>query len=406
MRNLSILIGASVMLSLSMGMRQSLGLFVAPAAHDLGMGTAEFTLAIAVQNIVWGLTQPFVGAAADLLGSRPVMLAGAALYAAGLLVTIQAGGALAVTLGSGVLIGVALSCTAAGIAMSVTARAVDEASRSLVLGIVSAVGSIGTFVAAPLAQGLIDSHGWQPALGSFVALALLMIPAAWLAGRIDRISPQGAVQAARTTLRETIAGAARHRGYLVMATAFFVCGLQLVFLTTHLPTYLAMCGLDPMLGAQAIAVLGGFNVLGSYLFGWLGGRYPKHVLLGTIYILRSVCIGVYVATPPGTTSTLLFAAAIGMLWLGVVPLVNGLVAEMFGVRFMATLTGIAFFSHQLGSFVGAWGGGLVLDALGSYDRAWQFGVAIGLVAGIAQIAAGSTGGRGRGRRSWLAARPA
>jgi predicted MFS family arabinose efflux permease len=173
-----------------------------------------------------------------------------------------------------------------------------------------------------------------------------------------------------------------------MSLAFFVCGLQLVFLTTHLPTYLAICGMDPMLGAEALATIGAFNVVGSYLFGWLGGRYPKHLLLGLVYVLRSLFIAAYFALPPSAASTLAFAAAMGTLWLGVVPLVNGLVAEMFGIGFMATLTGVAFFSHQVGSFLGAWGGGLLYDALGSYTLAWELGVAIGLVAGAAQMLLG------------------
>ena len=375
------------MLSLSMGMRQSLGLFVAPASRELGIGTADFAFAIAVQNIVWGLAQPLVGALADSLGCRAVMLAGAVLYGAGLLWTMQATGVFGITMGSGVLVGMALACTAAGLAMSVTARAVPAGSRSLALGVVSALGSIGTFVAAPLAQGLIVRDGWQAGLGGFVALAAVMIPAAFVAGNVDRLPAEAAGMQART-MREVVGAAARSRRYLVMSGAFFVCGLQLVFLTTHLPTYLAICGLDPMLSAKAIAVLGGFNVVGSWLFGWLGGRYPKHVLLGLIYLLRSAFIAIYFALPATEASTLLFAAAIGLLWLGVIPLVNGLVAETFGVHFMATLAGIAFLSHQLGSFVGAWGGGLVLDMLGSYQRAWQFGVAVGLAAGVVQIAAG------------------
>ena len=164
-----------------------------------------------------------------------------------------------------------------------------------------------------------------------------------------------------------------------------MCGLQLVFLTTHLPTYLALCGLDPMLSAQALATIGMFNVAGSYLFGWLGGIYPKQVLLGLVYILRSLAIAAYFMAPASPFSTLAFAAAMGTLWLGVIPLVNGLVAQIFGLRYMATLTGIAFFSHQVGSFLGAWGGGLLYDALGSYDRAWQSAVVVGLIAGIAQI---------------------
>jgi predicted MFS family arabinose efflux permease len=170
-----------------------------------------------------------------------------------------------------------------------------------------------------------------------------------------------------------------------MSAAFFVCGLQLVFLTTHLPTFLANCGQDPMLSAQALATIGGFNVAGCYLLGWLGGRFPKHILLGIVYLLRSLAITAYFLLPVSPASTLVFAAIMGTLWLGVAPLVNGLVAQIFGLRYMATLTGIAFLSHQVGSFLGAWGGGLLYDALGSYDLAWQLGVAIGLIAGVAQL---------------------
>ncbi len=187
------------------------------------------------------------------------------------------------------------------------------------------------------------------------------------------------------TLSAVLRGAARHRGYVTMSAAFFVCGLQLVFLTTHLPTYLAICGQDPMLGAQALATIGMFNVAGCYLLGWLGGRYPKHILLGLVYVLRSIAITAYFILPPSPSTTLLFAGVMGLLWLGVAPLVQGLVAQMFGLRFMATLSGVAFFSHQLGSFLGAWGGGLIYDTFGSYDHAWQLGVVIGLIAGFAQM---------------------
>jgi predicted MFS family arabinose efflux permease len=381
---LSILIGASVMLSLTMGMRQSLGLFMGPITRDLGITAADFTFAIAIQNITWGLTQPFFGAAADRWGHRPIMLLGAIVYAAGLYLTMIATGAMALTIGSGLLIGVALSCGGASLAMSASARAVPERARSLVLGIVSAAGSLGTVLAAPMAQSLIVAYGWHFALVGFLGLAAAMLPACFLAGGVDRI-PSAPARRGEATLGGVLREAARHRGFLVMTAAYFVCGLQLVFLTTHLPTYLAICGMDPMLSAEALSVIGFFNVLGSWLFGWLGGRYPKHVLLGLIYIVRSAALAIYFALPATPATTLLFAATMGTLWLGVVPLVSGLVAHMFGVRFMATLTGVAFLSHQIGSFLGAWGGGLIFDALGSYDRAWQIGVAIGLLAGAAQI---------------------
>ena len=383
-QTLSILTGASVMLSLAMGMRQSLGLFLDPITRDLGISAADFTFALAIQNIVWGVTQPFIGALADRWGCRLVAVGGTLIYAAGLGLTMVATGPLALTLGSGVLIGVALSCTAASIAMTASARAVSPASRSLVLGIVSGAGSIGTFVAAPLAQSMIAGGSWQLALAAFIGLAAAMLPAAFLAGGADRID-HPVERGTAPSMSAALAEAFGHTGYLIMAAAFFVCGLQLVFITTHLPNYLSSCGFDPMLGAQTLAVIGAFNILGSYLFGWLGGRYPKHLLLGLCYILRSLIITAYFMLPVSEASTLLFGAGMGLLWLGVVPLVNGLVAQIFGLTFMGMLSGIAFFSHQVGSFLGAWGGGLIYDALGSYDLAWKSAVAIGLIAGVSQL---------------------
>jgi predicted MFS family arabinose efflux permease len=297
-------------------------------------------------------------------------------------------GRMSFTLGAGVLIGIALSCSASNLGMTACARAVSPASRSLVLGATSAVGSVGTFFAAPMAQTLIASHGWQVALIAFIVLAAAMLPAAFFTGVVDQVHPPTSREAHDPnvpSLRAVLHDAVRHRGYVTMSAAFFVCGLQLVFLTTHLPTYLALCGQDPMLSAKALATIGLFNVFGCYLIGWLGGRYPKHVLLGLVYVLRSLALTVYFMVPATPSSTLVFAAVMGLLWLGVAPLVQGLVAQMFGLRYMATLTGLAFFNHQIGSFLGAWGGGLILDSFGSYDVAWRFGVAVGLVAGVAQM---------------------
>ncbi|UCE30395.1 MAG: MFS transporter [Burkholderiales bacterium] len=381
----SILLGASLMLSLSMGMRQSMGLFLQPVTQGLGVTAADFTLALAVQNVVWGVTQPFVGALADRWSMRWVGVAGTLVYALGLLVTMLAESATTLVIGAGLLVGLALSCTTSSLAMAAASRAVSVERRSLVLGIVSAAGSVGTLVAAPMAQSLIAAHGWQFAMAGFIALAAAMLPAALLSGRADRIATAYSGHEVALTMRDALGEAFGHRGYLTMAAAFFVCGLQLVFLTNHLPNYLAICGMDPMLGAQTLAVIGAINVIGSYLCGWLGGRYPKHLLLGGIYILRSLTLAAYFIMPPSTASTLLFGAAMGMLWLGVVPLINGLVAQIFGLRFMATLTGIAFFSHQVGSFLGGWGGGLIYTSLGSYDLAWKSAVAIGMVAGAAQM---------------------
>jgi predicted MFS family arabinose efflux permease len=295
-----------------------------------------------------------------------------------------AGGATALIV-SGGLIGVALSCTASSLGLTAAARAVPEARRSKMLGVVAAVGSLGTFVVPLATQALLTHQAWQIAVLFFLILAIAMLPAGFWAGSADRL-PGGA--GPRTTMRVVLGEAARNRPFLVMSGAYFVCGLNLIFLATHLPTYLAICGQDPMLSAEALAVIGGTNCIGSLAAGWLGGRYPKHILLGLLYILRAIVFTAYFAMPPTPASTLVFAAAMGMLWLSVAPLVSGLVAEMFGTRYMATLLGIAFVMHQVGSSLGAWGGGLIFDALGSYDRAWQLGVLIGFGAGIVQIVAG------------------
>lgn len=380
-----ILAGSAVMLGLSMGMRQSLGLFLLPMSRDLGVTAADFTLAVAIQNAAWGLAQPFAGALADRFGCRPPMVGGALIYAAAVVIMLVASG-LEGLLVAGLLIGIALACTASSLAMAASARAVPEQRRSTVLGIVSAAGSLGTLLVAPLAQQLIGGIGWRAAMLFYVVLAAVMVPAAWAAGGSDRLAREE--NTAGATFGQVLATAMHNRPFLVMSGAYFVCGLNLVFLTTHLPTYLAICGLDPMLGATALAVIGGFNVVGSYLFGWLGGRYPKHAVLGALYILRSAVLTAYFVMPPTPTSTLLFAASMGLLWLGVIPLTSGLVAELFGTRYMATLLGISFMVHQAGSFLGAWGGGVIYTALGSYDRAWQFGVLVSLIAGLVQIAAG------------------
>src|SRR5215207_1673994 len=379
-----ILAGASVLLSLGMGLRQSLGLFLTPVTRVLAITAAEFTLSIAVQNIVWGLSQAPVGAIADRFGLRATMLAGAVLYVAGLGVMAAAGGTTELLV-SGALIGIALSCTASSLAMTACARAVPEHRRSKMLGVVAAVGSLGTLMVPLVTQTLLANHAWQIGALFLVVLAAAMLPAGYLAGGVDRLPVLGG---SKVSMREMVGQAMRHRQFLVMSGAYFVCGLNLVFLATHLPAYLALCGQDPMLSAQAIAVIGGVNCLGSLAAGWLGARYPKHVLLGLLYILRAFVFTAYFMLPPTPATTLLFAAAMGMLWLSVAPLVSGMVAEMFGTRYMATLLGMAFVMHQVGSSLGAWGGGLIFDLSGSYDWAWKIGVLIGFMAGVVQILAG------------------
>jgi MFS family permease len=380
-----ILIGTALLLALGMGIRQSYGLFLTPVTQDLAVTAADFTFALAIQNIVWGLSQALVGAAADRFGLRLTMMAGAAIYVLGLVVMAAAQGALALIV-SGGLIGIALSCTATSLAMTACARAVSEQQRTKMLGVVSAIGSLGTLVVPLTTQGLLAHHPWQIAVLFFVALGVAMLPAAFWAGGADKMPGHGP---AKTSMSTVLGTAMRNRPFLVMSGAYFVCGLNLVFLTTHLPAYLAICGQDPMLSAEALAVIGGTSAIGSLATGWLGSKYPKHVLLGLLYILRAVMFAVYFAMPPTPTSTLVFAAAMGLLWWpGLAPLIGGLVAELFGTRYMATLLGISFVVHQIGSSLGAWGGGLIFDLTGSYGPAWQIGTLIGFGAGVVQIIAG------------------
>ena len=385
---LPILIGTSIMLTLSMGLRQSLGIFMQPLTHDIGISVSDFTLAIAVQNLAWGFLQPLAGAMTVRFGFRSIMVAGSTAYIAGLVLMATAHSLVSVMIGGGLLIGISLACTAAAIAMSVAARAVPATVRSTVLGLVSGAGSLGALLSAPIGQMLNADYGWRAGLAGFVVLAIGMIPAAWFAGRVDVIplpKPSG------DDIGDNSAGAAvklafGNASFVVMTCAYFVCGMQLVFLTTHLPSYLAICGLDPMLSAQTLGMIGGFNVLGSIFFGWAGQRWSKLALLGGIYILRSIALAWYFTLPPTPATTLLFGAIMGFLWMGVGPLVAGAVAEMFGLKWQAMIQGLAFMSHQLGSFLGAFGGGLLYDALGSYTMAWRIGVALGLAGGIVQVA--------------------
>lgn len=383
-----ILLGASLMLTLSMGIRQSLGIFMQPLTRDVGISISEFTLAIAIQNLAWGFTQPIAGAYAARFGFRPIMLIGAGLYIAGLILMVSAQGLLGIMIGAGVLIGTSLSCIASSVSMAVAARAVPAPSRSLVLGIVSAAGSLGALIAAPLGQALSQEYGWRFGVAGFVVLSLALLPAAWFAGKVDKVPLPAATSTDidNISAKAAIGRALGNASFIVMTGAYFVCGMQLVFLTTHLPTYLATCGMDPMLSAQTLGVIGGFNVLGSLFFGWAGGRWNKLALLGGIYFSRSLILAWYFMQTPTTTTTLIFAALMGFLWLGVGPLVAGAIVEMFGLKWQAMISGLAFMSHQLGSFLGALGGGLIYDSLGSYTLAWQVGVAIGLTAGIIQIA--------------------
>jgi len=382
---LPILIGASLMLTFAMGLRQSLGLFMPDLTKGIGISVSDFTLAIALQNLVWGVLQPVAGALTVRLGLRPLMVGGSLLYLLGMLILAGATGTTGVVVGAGLFIGASMACTGPALASAAVSRPVSPALRSAVLGAVSAAGSLGAMLAAPIGQALNQAYGWRVGVIGFAILAVVMLPAAWVAGRVDRVPLPPSTGAMAGSAGAALGTAMRHVPFVVLTVAFFVCGMQLIFLTTHLPSYLQICGMDPMLSAQALGVIGGFNVLGSLFFGWAGGRWNKLVLLGGIYLARSLVLLAYFAAPPTPAGTLAFAAVMGFLWLGVGPLVTGWIIDVFGLRWQAMLGGVAFVSHQVGSFVGAYGGGVLYDLLGSYNTAVHVGVATGVAAGLVQI---------------------
>jgi predicted MFS family arabinose efflux permease len=375
---LLLIILSGIIISLCMGLRQSLGLFMRPMTVDLGISAATFGFSIALQNIVWGLSQPFVGAAADRYGARPVLIVTALVYAAGLLLMGFSSlfpGALEV---AGFLAGVGTAGTGFGVLIGTVSRATPPEKRSQTVGLVAAAGSLGTLVLAPVGQRLIDGFGWQAALVVFAAIAasmaLLSLPI-----REPAIST-GASPQSKLNLKEALQEAMAHRGYLFMTLAFFACGFQLVFITTHLPSYLQICGVAPGVGATALALIGLFNTVGTYLFGLLGARYSQKHLLALIYLLRTLFIVIFLMVPVSAASTLVFAAAMGFLWLGVAPLVTGIIGRVFGLTHFNTLYGVVFLSHQVGSFFGAWMGGVVFDRFGNYNFGWGALIVIGLAA--------------------------
>jgi predicted MFS family arabinose efflux permease len=376
---------AATVLSLSMGLRQSLGLFLRPINAELGVSATAFGFALALQNIVWGLSQPAVGMLGDRYGARPVLVASALIYAAGLALMALGGPALGLNLGGGVIAGVGVAGTSFGVLLGAVSRAVPAERRSQMVGLVSAAGSLGTLALAPLGQALIAGYGWRAALLAFAVVALLMGAIGALIGRPAAATagaPSDGEAAASTCA--ALLEAAGHRGYLAMAVSFFACGFQLMFITTHLPQFLAICGLPPSVGASALGLIGLGNAAGSYIVGLLGARYSQKRLLALIYLLRTLAIAVYLAAPISAASTLVFAAAMGFLWLSVAPLVSGLIGRMFGLTHFNTLFGLTFFSHQLGAFVGAWLGGVTFDLTGSYATAWTSLIVVGLAAAALQ----------------------
>ena len=376
-----ILVASAVILTLSVGLRHGFGLFLQPMSADLHWGRETFALAIAMQNLVWGAVQPFTGMIADRFGTARVVVIGTILYVAGLAAMAHATTPLALMLSCGVLIGTGLSGLTYSIIAGVLGRAYPPERRSMVLGIAAAAGSFGQFALLPVTQWLLTHLGWYGALLALAGIGVLMGPVA--VALVEK--PGSVVHAFRQSAGEAMREALSHRGYMLLTIGFFVCGFQIVFVGVHLPAYLADKGLPARVAVTALALIGLFNIVGTYATGWLGSRMPRKYILSGIYFSRSVVIALFVWLPLTPLSVYAFATALGLLWLSTVPPTNSLVAHIFGVRYLAMLAGFTFFSHQIGSFLGAWLGGLAFDRTGSYDLVWWLSIALGIVAGLLNL---------------------
>lgn len=378
-RSLPLIIACGCLVAMiSFGPRSAVGLFLAPMTEARGWSREAISLAVALQNLLWGIGQPFAGMIADRWGTGRVLVGGALLYAVGLAATAVIQSVFLLQITFGVTVGLALAAASFSIVLAAFGRAVTPAKRTLAFGIGTAAGSLGQFLFAPLSLGLIEGFGWQGALFGLAVLTLAIIPLAWpLRGK-----GHPAVRGQDQSLGEALHEAFGHRSYVLLAIGFFVCGFHVAFITVHLPPYIVDLGLDPIWGAWAIAFIGLFNIVGSLAAGALGQRWAKQKSLAFIYLGRSAAILAFILIPASPASVLTFAAVMGLLWLSTVPLTSGLIAGMFGARYMATLFGFVFFSHQIGSFVGVWLGGRLYDTTGSYDGFWWAAIVLGVVAAL------------------------
>ena len=375
-------LSGALIASLGMGIRQNFGLFLTDMTADLGIGREAFAFAMALQNIIWGITTPFVGALADKYGSGRMIALGGVVYASGLVIMSNTTGSTDLNIGAGLFIGFGQAAAGFAVILGAVARRVPASRRSIALGIATAGGSFGQFYMAPVSLGLIEATGWSTALAYISVLALVMVAlAAALTGNSSDAQEGDPAQTLGAAVRE----ATGHKGYWLLTSGFFVCGFQISFIAVHFPAFLRDAGFSAATGATAIALIGFFNIIGTYGCGVLGGRYSKKYLLSGLYFLRAVLVAVFLMVPVTELSVLVFASVMGVLWLGTVPLTSGLVAQIFGVRYMSTLFGIVFFSHQLGSFIGIWWGGWSFDATGSYDQVWIASIVLGIMAGLLHL---------------------
>lgn len=374
-----ILMASAFLVVVTLGIRQSFGLFLLPATEAMGTGREVFSLAMAMQNLVWGLVSPLAGAMADKFGAARVAAIGAICYAAGLLlmgIIVSPGGLLF----GQIMIGIGLGSAGISIALGAVARATAPEKRSLALGMVTSIGSFGQFAVLPITQFFIDGFGWQIALMLLSGVAASMLAACLVLHLQDNEKAPQTADLAKLSAKDALGTALNSRDYILLTTGFFVCGIQIVFIGTHLPTYLRDAGLSSEVASWSLAVVGLFNIIGSFAAGWLGSFMSKKKLLAWFYLGRSIFIILFIMLPPTPLTAILFGCSMGLLWLGTIPLTSGLIVVFFGPTFLSMLYGVAFLSHQIGSFIGAWLGGRIYDMLGSYDVMWWIVIASGLFA--------------------------
>ncbi|KLN60750.1 MFS transporter [Kiloniella spongiae] len=381
-----VLLSGCLVLCLAFGVRSSYGLFVKPITDELNWGREVLAFSLAIQNLLWGAAQPFAGMIADRYGAGRVLALSVLVYAGGIILGVMDYSPIASHMGPGFFVGIGLSGTTFGVVLAVIGRSVTEDKRSLALGIATASASLGQFLIIPLGSSLLQSFGWQDALLILAGLLMLIVPASYFLRGVSSTSNNSvepdAVMLPEGSMSEALKEAAGHRGYWLLIAGFFVCGFHLAFITVHFPSYAIDKGLAPEVGAWTLALVGLANIFGSYTAGALGGTYRKKYLLSGIYIARSVAILAFILIPASTVSFLVFGFAMGLLWLSTVPLTSGLVAQIFGPKYMGTLFGFVFFSHQVGSFIGVWLGGVLYDSTQSYDLVWWISIFLGVFAAI------------------------
>ena len=372
----------TLILLVTFGARQIFGLFITPISADLSWDRDILSSAMALQALVWGATMPLAGVVADRFGAGRVVAAGGILYALGLFLLAHVETPFGAMFSLGVLCGLAMSTAGFSVILAVISRSVSEDRRSLYLGIASAGGSSGQFVLVPATQYMIDGQGWVVTLIVLAVLVALVVP---LSAALAVQNETEQTHEGRQSIREALYEAARHRGFLLLNSVYFVCGFQVSFISVHLPGYLTDAGASASLAAWGLAFVGLFNIVGCFVWGRLGDLYAQKYLLSIIYLTRAIAMTIFLLLPISTASVLIFASVMGLLWLATVPLTSGMVAQIFGLQYMATLVGVVFLSHQLGGALGVWLGGEIHAATGSYDMIWWIAVAIGLVAALLNL---------------------